>query len=65
MQDGEWEEQQYLLRQETHDWFINYGLRYRSQRTKEDEATFFVSVTLRSYPGVGLNFNKIDLDMGN
>ena len=28
LQDGTWEEQEYTLRQETHDWYITYGFRY-------------------------------------
>ena len=55
LEDGEWEEQEYLLRQETHDWFINYGFRYRSQRTQSDEMTVFFSVTLKAYPGYTLS----------
>ena len=57
LEDGTWEEQEYTLRQETHDWFINYGFRYRVERTRSDEATFFVSVTLKAFPNFTLNIN--------
>jgi LPS-assembly protein len=55
--DGQWEEQEYSLGQETHDWLINYGVRLRSQRTQADELTVFVAVTLKAYPGVKLTMN--------
>jgi len=54
MEDGTWEEQEYVLRQETHDWFINYGFRYRSERVRSDETTFFFSVTLKAFPNFAL-----------
>jgi lipopolysaccharide assembly outer membrane protein LptD (OstA) len=57
MEDGQWEEQEYSLTQETHDWYINYGVRYRSQRTSDDEIVGFVSVTLKAVPGVKIGFN--------
>jgi LPS-assembly protein len=65
LQDGVWEEQEYVLRQETHDWFINYGFRYRSQRARSDEKAVFFSVTLKAYPGVSLSMNRIDLASGD
>jgi hypothetical protein len=46
-----------MLRQETHDWFVNYGFRYRSQRTQSDEMTVFFSVTLKAFPGYTLAVN--------
>jgi hypothetical protein len=57
MQDGQWEEQEYMLRQETHDWFINYGVRFRGERINEDEITVFLSVTLKAFPGVRIGLN--------
>ncbi len=57
MQDGQWEEQEYVLRQETHDWFINYGVRLRGERVGEDEVTVFFAVTLKAFPGVRLSVN--------
>jgi hypothetical protein len=57
MQDGTWEEQEYVLRQETHDWFINYGFRYRSERVRSDEMTVFFSVTLKAFPNYTLTVN--------
>lgn len=54
LEDGTWEEQEYVLRQETHDWFVNYGFRYRSERVRSDEMTFFFSVTLKAFPGFTL-----------
>ena len=57
MEDGQWESQDYLLRQETHDWLISYGFRMQSQRVKKDDYTFYVSVTLKAFPNVILNFN--------
>ena len=65
MEDGQWEEQEYSLRQETHDWFINYGLRYRSQRVRNDEVAFFFAFTLKAYPGFSLGVNRVDLGSGN
>jgi len=55
--DGTWEEQEYTLRQETHDWYLTYGFRYLTQRTEKDEMTVFVSVTLKAYPGAALTVN--------
>ena len=46
-----------MLRQETHDWFVNYGFRYRSQRTQSDEMTVFFSVTLKTFPDYTLAMN--------
>jgi LPS-assembly protein len=57
LEDGTWEEQEYVLRQETHDWFVNYGFRYRSERTKSDEMTVFFSVTLKAFPNYSLTVN--------
>ncbi|MGO9246437.1 MAG: LPS-assembly protein LptD [Verrucomicrobiia bacterium] len=54
LQDGTWEEQEYTLRQETHDWYITYGFRYLGQRniagSSPSEMTAFFSVTLKAYP---------------
>jgi LPS-assembly protein len=56
MEDGTWEEQSYTLRQETHDWFIDYGFRNLGRHkqfgllTQKDEMTVFFSVTLKAFP---------------
>jgi len=55
--DGTWEEQECRLRQETHDWYIHYGARYRASRTAEDEWTVFLSFTLKAFPGIRLGIN--------
>ena len=65
MQDGQWEEQDYVLRQETHDWFITYGFRYSSNQTTSDDKSIYVSVTLKAFPGVKLSANQIDFGAGN
>ncbi len=65
MEDGQWEEQEYVLRQETHDWFITYGFRYRSQRTRADDKSAYIAVTLKAFPGVQLSANRVDLGTGN
>jgi hypothetical protein len=65
MEDGQWEEQDYQLRQELHDWYINYGFRYRSERTKQDEKAIFFSVTLKAFPGITLGVNNVDLGSGD
>jgi LPS-assembly protein len=57
LEDGTWEEQEYSLRQETHDWYITYGFRYLTQRTERHEMTAFFSMTLKAFPGVGLTAN--------
>jgi hypothetical protein len=57
MEDGQWEEQEYSLIQETHDWYISYGVRYRDQRTRDDELVAFVSVVLKAAPGVRIGIN--------
>jgi len=57
MQDGQWQEQDYQLRQETHDWFITYGFRYTSQRSTADDATGYISITLKAFPGTHLAVN--------
>jgi LPS-assembly protein len=48
--DGTWEEQNYMLRQETHDWFVDYGFRWRGQRTGPDDVTGYVALTLKAFP---------------
>jgi LPS-assembly protein len=63
-QDGTWEEQDYMLRQETHDWYISYGFRYLNQRTQGHDVAVFVSLTLKAYPAVQLSANRIDLGTG-
>jgi LPS-assembly protein len=56
LQEGLWEEQEYTLRQETHDWYITYGFRYLQsqslpgQRSAPNEMTAFFSLTLKAYP---------------
>jgi hypothetical protein len=63
-QDGTWEEQDYMLRQETHDWYVSYGFRYLNQRTHDHNMAVFVSLTLKAYPGATLAANRIDLGGG-
>src|ERR1017187_4768934 len=63
MQDGTWEEQEYTLRQETHDWYIDYGFRYLGRHeqaglpTQKHEMTVFFSVTLKAFPNNILTVN--------
>ncbi|HVM61269.1 MAG TPA: LPS assembly protein LptD [Verrucomicrobiae bacterium] len=63
LQDGLWQEQEYTLRQETHDWYITYGFRYlenenvAGQQRTPNEMTIFVSVSLKAYPGAVLAVN--------
>lgn len=63
MEDGTWEEQSYTLRQETHDWFIDYGFRYLGRHdqpgvpTQRDEMTVFFSVSLKAFPSNVLTVN--------
>ena len=57
MQDGQWQEQSYVLRQELHDWFVSYGFRYRNQLVGRDEKVFYFSVTLKAYPATHVVFN--------
>ena len=57
MQDGQWQEQDYVLRQELHDWYISYGFRYRSQLIGRDEKAIYFSVTLKAYPAMHMAFN--------
>jgi len=57
MQDGQWQEQDYVLRQELHDWYISYGFRYRSQLVGRDEKAFYFSVTLKAFPAMHIGFN--------
>lgn len=61
MHDGEWESQDYVLRQETHDWYIHYGFRHRSQRLRDDEFAVYFAVTLKAFPNVGISINQVDL----
>ncbi|MDW8343073.1 MAG: hypothetical protein RMM51_01110 [Verrucomicrobiae bacterium] len=61
MHDGEWESQDYVLRQETHDWLISYGFRHRSQRVRDDEFAVYFAVTLKAFPQVGISINQVDL----
>ncbi|NQU09927.1 LPS-assembly protein LptD [bacterium] len=60
LEDGVWESQEYLLRQETHDWLITYGVRIRSERIRPDEYSVFVGVSLKAFPGLGLSMNRVD-----
>ena len=57
MQDGQWQEQAYVLRQELHDWYISYGFRYRQQIVGSDEKAVFFAVTLKAYPSMRMAFN--------
>jgi LPS-assembly protein len=63
MEDGTWEEQSYSLRQETHDWFIDYGFRDLGRHkdigglTAKAEMAVFVSITLKAFPTSTLKFN--------
>ena len=57
MQNGQWQEQDYVLRQELHDWYISYGFRYRNQLIGGDEKAFFISATLKAYPSLRVGFN--------
>jgi LPS-assembly protein len=57
IEDHTWEEQEYTLRQETHDWFITYGFRYLSQLLEKDEMTVFFSVTLKAFPRSAIEVN--------
>jgi hypothetical protein len=61
LEDGVWEAQEYLLRQETHDWFITYGVRLSGERVKSDEVAVFVAVTLKAFPNAGLTVGRVDL----
>jgi hypothetical protein len=61
MEDGFLEEQQYGLKQDTHDWLIDYGVFVRGERTRGDEVGIFVSVTLKSYPGFSLSVDRINV----
>lgn len=65
MEDGQWEEQDYQLRQELHDWYINYGFRYRSERTRKDDKEIYFSVTLKAFPGVRLGVSGLGLSSGD
>jgi hypothetical protein len=57
VKSGRWEEQEYVLRQETHDWFINYGVRYRDGYGNDDDFAVFVSFTLKAFPDVKIGIN--------
>ena len=57
MQDGQWQEQNYVLRQELHDWYISYGFRYRHQLVGRDEKAIYFSVTLKAFPAMRMAFN--------
>lgn len=61
MEDGVWEAQEYTLRQETHDWFITYGVRVSGERIQSDEVTAYVALTLKAFPGVTLNPGGVDV----
>ena len=64
MENGQWEEQDYVLRQETHDWYVNYGFRYQSQTTKKDEMAVIFSVTLKAFPNTSLGANQMNVGSG-
>lgn len=59
--DNTWEEQEYMLRQELHDWFIEYGVRHRAQRVGPDELAVFFAVTLKAFPGSRIGMNRMDI----
>ncbi len=65
MEDGAWEEQEYLLRQETHDWYITYGLSRRNQRDHSNEVTVFFAVSLRAFPSMGIPLSRIGVGGGD
>jgi len=45
------------LRQELHDWYINYGFRYRNEVVGGHETAVYFSITLKAYPSTHLGFN--------
>ena len=55
--DDTWEEQDYMLRQETHDWYIDYGFRWRGQRTGPDDKTVYFSITLKAFHSARIGMN--------
>jgi len=61
LEDGVWESQEFKLRQETHDWFISYGVRVSGERVESDEVAVFVAVTLKAFPGADLTIGRVDL----
>jgi LPS-assembly protein len=63
-QTGTWEEQSYMLRQETHDWYVGYGFRYVNDLNYGHDLAAFVSLTLKAYPSVEVGANGIDLGAG-
>jgi hypothetical protein len=67
MRDGVWEEQEYALRQETHDWLITYGLRRNTRgiNSSRNELTVFFAVSLRAFPGLGLPLSRIGIAGGS
>ncbi len=61
LEDGEWESQEYVLRQEAHDWLFTYGVRYDGERLQEDELFAFFAVTLKAAPQLGLSVGRVGL----
>jgi LPS-assembly protein len=61
LEDGVWETQEYVLRQETHDWLFTYGVRYDGERLQDDELFAFFAVTLKAVPELGLSVGRLGL----
>ena len=57
VKDGMLEAQEYVLRQETHDWYINYGVRFQGQRVARDDLTIFFAFTLKAFPILHVRVN--------
>ena len=59
--DGFLEEQQYGIKQELHDWYLDYGVLVRGQRVQRNEVSVFVAFTLKAFPGFRLAADRIDV----
>lgn len=59
--DGFLEEQQYGIKQELHDWYLDYGVLVRGERVKSDEFSVYVAFTLKAFPGFRLSAARIDV----
>ncbi len=59
--DGFLEEQQYGIKQELHDWYLDYGVLVRGERVKSDEFSVFIAFTLKAFPGFRLSVARIDM----
>jgi hypothetical protein len=55
---GEFEDQQYALRQDLHCWWMDLGVNVNKQREGVTDLTFWVAFTLKDFPELSVGFDQ-------